>query len=54
MGCSPERNSVITELTVGVFQAVVIPTDEDQFFVTDPANLAFYFYPADGDITETS
>jgi len=41
---------VITELTVGVFRTVGVPTDEGQFFVTDPANLAFYFYPADGDI----
>ena len=45
-----KETSGITELTVGVFQTVGVPTDEDTFLVTDPANLAFYFYPADGDI----
>ena len=45
---------VITELTVGVFRTVGVPTDEGQFFVLDPTNLTFYFYPADGDMAEMS
>ena len=55
MAKSPDRNTCKAELTLGLFQTVgVCSYDDDQLFVTDPANMAFYFYPADGDIAETS
>jgi len=54
MATSPEGNTCNNGRLLGVFQTVGVPTDEGQFFVLDPTNLTFYFYPADGDMAEMS
>jgi hypothetical protein len=46
---SLNETRVIAELIIWDFLTVGIPVDEDQLLVTDPANWAFNFCPADGD-----
>jgi hypothetical protein len=49
-----KETRVITELTVGVFQTVGVPTDGDYFFFYGSCRFSFLFLSSGRSIAETS